>query len=864
MKFFGTRTIALMGVLAVAGALSSAYGQTLVGSRTHQRIAPPRIHPSGWNMPSGIVPGYISVKMTNEAANYCELARPQASGLNRELLATRGAHTLADLNFVSREFHSPWTRWQVPEGTNIYQLAKELKGQPGVVMAEPVLRLQLCLADPNDGDWNYQESDPNLILYFGDSTPPTFRRLWHMDDTDALAGWSIYPNQYYTSATKPANPPTIAIIDTGVDETHPDFINAGGTSADVSQGGQIHGSLNAYFNGGVLAGSNAQDVYGHGTHVAGLALAAANNGNSIGSNGTVGLGYNCQGMVIRVFDNTGSGTDADGAAAIRYAADNGADVINLSLGDPGIYSQDFQDAVTYAWQKGTLVVCAANDHPATPGDNTPIYPAACSGALAVTATGPGYQSETDPTYGYMGTGTYIDVAAPGGGVVVNADSDLVQFDWSTTPTYNVPLNNDSSAYPPFTENYSYLAGSSMASPLVAGAAGQYIGEKGFHQHDGYSNLKTYRAIEKSALGVLTPSDGDWETTEGYGCMLLDALLSDQNTRGATVGAVKGIVYYNETPLANVSLKAVAVVGTNTYTTNTLSDGTYRFAGMQPGLYKITANTFGVLKTQLAQVDAGSDLPGFDFRNGTYTSDTTAPVVAFFNGLNPTTTGFDLHQWGYDPESSISSISIRIGTTSGGNNVMPDTVIAPDDNIYHVAVALNSGTEYFIQATYTNGGGLTTVVNTTINTPITITGTITLSQYSGPAVPVTVEIRTAGVTSSDLQTLTVTPASNGSYSFATTVGPGTYDVAFKGFHWLKKAVKGVTFGAGTTINVALINGDANNDNAVTSADYGIVKRALYTVPGDTRYNPLADLNGDGKVNLSDFNIVRTHLGLVGDP
>ena len=204
---------------------------------------------------------------------------------------------------------------------------------------------------------------------------------------------------------------TVAVIDTGV-------------SAEPDLAGQLLPGIDYVSPGG--DGTNDQN--GHGTHVAGIIAALANN-----AIGIAGLAPRAKILPVRVLDGTGSGYDSDIATGIDYAADNGAKVINLSFGGPD-NDPILSAAITYAQSKGALIVAAAGNSKTT--GNAPSYPAAYPGVLAVGAT-----DSTSAVAYFSNTGAYVQIAAPGVGIV--------------------------STYP---GGYATLSGTSMASPYVAATA----------------------------------------------------------------------------------------------------------------------------------------------------------------------------------------------------------------------------------------------------------------------------------------------------------------------------------------------------------------------------------------------------------
>jgi len=189
------------------------------------------------------------------------------------------------------------------------------------------------------------------------------------------------------------------------------------------------------------------DDHGHGTHVAGTIAETTNNGE-----GAAGLAYEATLMPVKVLDQWGSGRSEDIADAIRYAADHGANIINMSLGSP-FPDRVIQLACAYARKKGVLIVCAAGNSGGSVG-----YPAAFPECLAVSAVGP--DGILAP---YSSRGKQIALAAPGGNTQgrTRPEDGVLQ---------NTLLDGDRA-----TDGYYAFEGTSMASPHVAAAAALVMG-----------------------------------------------------------------------------------------------------------------------------------------------------------------------------------------------------------------------------------------------------------------------------------------------------------------------------------------------------------------------------------------------------
>jgi subtilisin family serine protease len=206
--------------------------------------------------------------------------------------------------------------------------------------------------------------------------------------------------QAWTLTHGDVNP--VAIVDTGVDLDHPDLIHKIWTNSAETAGNGIDDDGNGYVDD--LHGWNfvnntpdVQDDSGHGSHVAGIAAAETNN-----AIGIAGISWLARIMALKALNGANTGSYADVAEAIVYAADNGAEIINLSLGTDQP-SLTIQAAIQYARQRGCLLVASAGN------SGGPVeYPAAYPEVLAVAAT-----TNSDLPADFTSRGPQIDLAAPG-------------------------------------------------------------------------------------------------------------------------------------------------------------------------------------------------------------------------------------------------------------------------------------------------------------------------------------------------------------------------------------------------------------------------------------------------------------------
>ncbi|GAA3449753.1 FG-GAP-like repeat-containing protein [Dactylosporangium matsuzakiense] len=272
----------------------------------------------------------------------------------------------------------------------------------------------------------------------------------------------------------------IAVVDGGVDGTHPDLV------------GRVLAGYDAIANTAIAAGANS-DGNGHGTMVAGIAGANTNNGAGITS-----VAWNARIMPVKVLDAAGSGYDSDIAEGVAWAADHGARIINMSLGGPGD-SQVLHDAVTYATNKGALIVASAgNDF-----DDTVQYPAAYPEVLAVAGT-----DASGKVTDFSSRGDWVDVAAPAFGIV-STGADHGYFKGNGT-SYSAPIVAGVAAL--MRANNAALTPAQLIATIKATA--RDAGPRGLDPYYGAGLLDAFAAVGGAwapelplpALGANEPND----------------------------------------------------------------------------------------------------------------------------------------------------------------------------------------------------------------------------------------------------------------------------------------------------------------------------------------------------------------------
>lgn len=399
---------------------------------------------------------------------------------------------------------------------DVFRLVDESEPNAEFIAAQLALQPEVEFAEPN-------------YIYQRHLTPtdPGYSRQWNFPAIDLPAAWDINPGGAGV---------TVAVVDSGVTTVAQSFA-ARTWNGTAIQSINVPFAINPDMAAARLVsprdfitgfGNTVVDLVGHGTHVASTIAQETNNAIA-----GAGIAYRANIMPVKVcvgfweIQFSMSGSDRPGyaprnsggcdvasiAAGVRYAADNGAGVINLSLGGPG-QAATLREAIAYAVGRGAFVAIAMGN--AFDEGNPVEYPAAYAesidGAMAVGAVG----RSLGRAY-YSNTGNHIEIAAPGGSVRDGGSAGLI---WQAT--LFPPDSDAATVIIPRFDRYAEVGqqGTSMAAPHVAGVAALI-------RSQGVDNPAAIEALIKRTarrLGTASASRAGWNTEFGYGLIQPRAAL----------------------------------------------------------------------------------------------------------------------------------------------------------------------------------------------------------------------------------------------------------------------------------------------------------------------------------------------------
>jgi len=425
-------------------------------------------------------------------------------------------------------------------GQSVESAVARLGRDRSVVYAEPDYLASVCLIP----------SDPN------------YESMWNLLKIRAEEAWDV---------TTGSDSVIIAVVDTGIDYDHPDIVDRIWENAEEVGGVPL---IDDDDNGFVddergwdfaYDDNDPMDGHGHGTHVSGTIGASTNN-----YVGIAGVTWQGKMMAVKGLSDAGSGTDSDLTDAMRYAVDNGADVMNNSWGGIGV-SQLEQDAIDYAMAAGCIVVAAAGNDAV---DAQWFAPAGQRDVVCVGATGSG-----DLRASFSNYGERVDVSAPGESILSLAAGG---------------------------SSYTYMSGTSMAAPHVSGALGLLIAE-----HPAWTIAQLVGQLDGTAedidglnpdyagllgLGRIDLAESLTGTPSGQRIILLEYAADDQ------LGDDDGQIEPGERIRLEVVLKHFTATSTNVAATLTSNDS---YVTIVDG-----STSFGTL-SGWRSADNGSDRFQFD-------------------------------------------------------------------------------------------------------------------------------------------------------------------------------------------------------------------------------------------------------------
>lgn len=388
--------------------------------------------------------------------------------------------------------------YQVAPGTDIKALARQFAADGAIEYAEP------------DYIYHLNQQSPNDPIYKNGSQ-------YYLSKTAVDAAWNI------TTGT----PLTVAVVDSGVQASHPD----------------LNGKILPGFNA-LTGDSNTNDDNGHGTFVAGIIAADTNN-----NTGVAGINWAAKILPVKVADPKGDVEASASATGIRYAADHGARVINVSFGGE-MDSQTQDEAIQYALSKNVTVVVAAGNT----ADGAPEYPAAVPGVIAV-----GASDGSDHVTEFSSYGPFVSIVAPGVQII---STNINKADGEFGPGLYTVSQGTSFSTPIVSGIASLMLSlnSNLTPPqikaILQGTADKIDNVIGRDDYSGYGRVNALKALQAIQAGDFAPNQHGIISGKVSG-IPSNAVVVTLDPSGNLTPNADGSFQFNNLPAGNYSLRAVA-------------------------------------------------------------------------------------------------------------------------------------------------------------------------------------------------------------------------------------------------------------------------------------------------------------------
>jgi subtilisin family serine protease len=566
-----------------------------------------------------------------------------------------------------------------------------------IVEVPPGLERQMVGRLSNHPHFKFAELD-RIVPHSYVSNDPYLGSEWHISKIGASTAWDLAKGDGVI----------VAILDTGVDGTHPDL------SARMVSG------WNVYDNN-----SNTADVYGHGTKVAGSAAAALDNGV-----GVAGVAGNSKIMPIRISDASGYATYSAMASGLTWAADRGARVANISYVAAG--SSSVISAANYFKSKGGLVTTSAGNY----GTDANIAPT--TSMIPVSATGSG-----DALASWSSYGAFVAMSAPGEGIYTTTNGG----------------------------GYGSVSGTSFSGPVTAGAIALVmsanpkltnadveklvystavdLGASGRDSYYGYGRINAAAAVQAAVTTTVTTSDTTPPTAS------ISAPLNN--------GTVSGLVSVNVNASDNVGVTKVELAVNGTLLA-TDTGSPYGFSWDSTKLANGTANLVATAYDAVGN-RASSSVVSVNVSN-VMASDTIAPTVSIAAPLSGSTVSGTVSVSANASDNvGVAKVELSVnGAVLATDSVSPysfswDSTKAANGTSNLVATAYdaagNKATSSVVSVNVYNSGGSPGTGSDTIAPTVTIT-----NPANGAKVTGNVGIQVSGSDNAGVPGLTITLRING--------------------------------------------------------------------------------------------------------